>query len=61
LDEVESQIGKSLIPVNPSHAFEIYWRRLVAGTPNARGPLDALVKLGVPLPVGLIEDAPGKK
>jgi tetratricopeptide (TPR) repeat protein len=55
LGEIERTIGQSLLPLNPQGAFETYWRRLATGAPNAREPLDKLVKLGVPLPVGLID------
>ena len=61
LEAIARQIGQALVPINPHLAFESYWQRLAAGEANARAPLDQLVKLGVPLPVNLIQAESGKK
>jgi tetratricopeptide (TPR) repeat protein len=60
VSDLQRQIQKALMPIDPNNAFHAYWKRLAAGTANAREPLDDLIKLGVPLPVGLIEE-PGEK
>jgi hypothetical protein len=61
LEEVQNQISQILMPINSRAAFQNYWRRLAAGDAGARAPLDQLVKLGVPLPVGLIQVEAEKK
>ena len=55
LDEIQREISRSLWPINTHEAFETYWRRRAAGDAKAREPLDQLVKLGVPLPLSLIQ------
>lgn len=60
-NRIQRQVEQSLWPINPHEAFETYWRRLAAGEANAREPLDQLLKLGVPLPVGLIQGVAGAK
>ncbi len=61
LEGIEREITQFLSPIDAYETFETYCRRLAAGDANAREPLDQLVKLGVPLPVGLIQAAAGKK
>ena len=58
---LEREISQSLSPINPHEALETYWRRLATGEANARGPLDQLAKLGVPLPIGLLQVDAEKK
>ena len=61
-DSIEREIRQSLVPISTGDALDTYWRRVAAGGPEPREPLDELAKLGVPLPVGLIEvDAEKRK
>jgi hypothetical protein len=53
--ELALEISGRLMPINPHEAFIVYWKRCAAGEASPREPLDKLVKLGVPLPVGLIQ------
>jgi len=61
LDEIKGELGPFFGPLDPDEAFESYWRRKAAGSTNAREPLDRQVKLGVPLPVSLIQTDTGSK
>jgi hypothetical protein len=60
IQEIARGISQFLTPIDPHEAFKTYWRRQAAGDSKAREPLDHLVKLGVPLPVSLIQAEAGK-
>jgi hypothetical protein len=54
LTRILREVEKSLLPMGPRDALQTYFQRRAAGDATARQPLDKLVKLGIPLPVGLI-------